>query len=138
MTIEQGLCSSFKQESWQAIHDLNTDTLKLALYTGSAVLGPATPAYTTAGEVVGPGYAAGGEQLTGVQVLLSGAVAYVTFNNVLWTGTSFTYRAGLIFNASKSNRAIAVLNFGADKIANGQVEIQMPVPGPTTALIRFR
>jgi hypothetical protein len=115
MAILQGLCSSFKQESWLGIHDLDTDVLKF----------------------VGAGYTVGGEILTGVQVLLSGTTAYVTFNNPVWTGASFTCRGGLIYNTSKANRAIAVIDFGADKTASGTFTITLPQPTATTALLRF-
>jgi hypothetical protein len=137
MAILQGLCSSFKQESWLGIHDLDTDVLKFALYTGQADLSQATTVYTTSQEVVGAGYTVGGEILTGVQVLLSGTTAYVTFNNPVWTGASFTCRGGLIYNTSKANRAIAVIDFGADKTASGTFTITLPQPTATTALLRF-
>jgi len=137
MPILQGLCSSFKQESWLGIHDLDTDVLKLALYTATANLSQATTAYTLTGEVSGTGYTAGGEILTGVQVLLSGTTAYVTFNNPMWTGASFVCRGGLIYNTSKADRAIAVLDFGADKTASGNFTIQLPASTATTALLRF-
>ena len=137
MPILQGLCSSFKQESWLGIHDLDTDTLKLALYTANADLSQATTVYTLTGEVSGTGYTAGGEILTGVQVLLSGTTAYVTFNNPMWTGASFVCRGGLIYNTSKADRAIAVLDFGADKTASGNFTIQLPASTATTALLRF-
>jgi hypothetical protein len=131
------MCSSFKQESWLGIHDLDTDTLKLALYTASADLSQATTVYTQTGEVVGAGYLPGGIPITGVQVLLSGTTAYVTFNNPVWSGASFTCRGGLIYNSSEANRAIAVLDFGADKTASGTFTIQMPAATATTALLRF-
>jgi hypothetical protein len=137
MAILQGLCSSFKQESWLGIHDLDTDVLKFALYTGQADLSQATTVYTASQEVVGAGYTVGGEILTGVQVLLSGTTAYVTFNNPVWTGASFTCRGGLIYNTSKANRAIAVIDFGADKTASGTFTITLPQPTATTALLRF-
>lgn len=137
MAIFQGLCSSFKQESWLAIHDLDTDILKMALYTSLASLGANTTAYTATGEVSGTGYTAGGVVLTGVQVLLSGTTAYVTFNNPKWTGVSFTCRGALIYNTSKANRAIAVLDFGSDKIAGPNFTVQLPAATDTTALIRF-
>lgn len=137
MPILQGLCSSFKQESWLGIHDLDTDVLKMALYTGQANLSQATTVYTASGEVVGTGYAAGGEILTGVQVLLSGTTAYVVFDNPTWAGASFTCRGGLIYNASKADRAIAVLDFGADKTASGNFTIQLPAATASTALLRF-
>ena len=139
MAILQGLCSSFKQESWLGIHDLDTDVLKFALYTGQANLSQATTVYTTSEEVVGTGYTAGGVILTGVQVLLSGTTAYVTFNNPSWTGASFTCRGGLIYNTSKANRAIAVIDFGADKTATPAVPfvVTLPAATPAAALLRF-
>jgi hypothetical protein len=131
------MCSSFKQESWLGIHDLDTDTLKIALYTAAADLSQATTVYTSTGEVVGAGYTAGGEVITGAQVLLSGTTAYLTFNNPTWSGASFTCRGALIYNASKANRAIAVLDFGADKTANGTFPIQLPAATAAAALLRF-
>lgn len=137
MPILQGMCSSFKQESWLGIHDLDTDTLKMALYTANANLSQATTVYTTAGEVVGAGYTAGGEIITGAQVLLSGTTAYLTFNNPVWSGASFVCRGALIYNVSKADRAIAVIDFGADKTASGTFTVQLPAATASTALLRF-
>lgn len=139
MPILQGMCSSFKQESWLGIHDLDTDVIKMALYTASANLSQATTEYnvSTAGQVSGTGYTAGGVTLTNVQVLLSGTTAYVTFDNPVWSGASFVCRGGLIYNASKANRAVAVIDFGADKTASGTFTVALPQPTATTALLRF-
>lgn len=131
------MCSSFKQESWLGIHDLDTDTLKMALYTANANLSQATTVYTTAGEVVGAGYTAGGEVITGAQVLLSGTAAYLTFDNPVWSGASFVCRGALIYNVSKADRAIAVIDFGADKTASGTFPVQLPAATASTALLRF-
>jgi hypothetical protein len=137
MALVQTLCSSFKQESWLGIHDLDTDVLKMALYTSAASLGADTTVYTTTNEVVGTGYSAGGEILTNVQVLLSGTTAYVTFDNPAWPGSSFVTRGALIYNSSKADRAIAVLDFGADKTAGPNFTVQLPAATATTALLRF-
>jgi hypothetical protein len=137
MALVQTLCSSFKQESWLGIHDLDTDVLKMALYTSAASLGADTTAYTLTGETSGTGYTAGGEILTNVQVLLSGTTAYVTFDNPAWPGSSFVTRGALIYNFTKANRAIAVLDFGADKTAGPNFTVQLPAASATTALIRF-
>lgn len=136
MPILQGMCSSFKQESWQGIHNLPGDTIKMALYTASANLSQATTVYTTVGETTGA-YAAGGVVLTNVQVLLSGTTAYVTFDNPVWANASFVCRGALIYNASKADRAIAVLDFGSDKTASGTFTVALPQPTATTALLRF-
>jgi hypothetical protein len=138
MAILQGMCSSFKQESWLGVHDLDTDTLKLALYTAAADLSQATTVYTSTGEVpAGSGYIAGGIPLVNVQVLLSGTTAYVTFDNPVFTNASFVCRGALIYNSSEANRAIAVLDFGADKTASGTFSIQLPAATAASALLRF-
>ena len=137
MSIIQTQTTSFKAELYQAIHDLLTDTLKIALYTGNATLNADTTAYSTTNEVTGTGYTAGGIVITGVTVNSSGYTAYVSFNNPSWPTASFTTRAALIYNASKANRSIAVLDFGADKTVSGTTfTITLPTNNVTDALIR--
>ncbi len=135
--ITQTQTTSFKEELYEGIHDLLTDTIKIALYTANADLGASTTVYTTDQEVTGTGYTAGGVTVTNVTVESSGTTAYVSFDNPQWTGVSFTCRGALIYNASKANRSIAVLNFGNDKIVtNGTFTVTMPANTATTALIR--
>jgi hypothetical protein len=109
----------------------------MALYTSAASLGADTTVYTTTNEVVGTGYTAGGVVLVNVQVLLSGTTAYATFDNPAWPGSSFVTRGALIYNTSKADRAIAVLDFGADKTAGPNFTVQLPAATATTALLRF-
>lgn len=137
MAFDQTLTTSFKQEVLLGVHDLDTDTLKLALFTAEADLGAATTVYSTTNEVVGAGYVAGGNTLTGVTVLTSGTTAYVDFADSTWNPASFTARGALIYNASKGNKSIAVLDFGADKTATTSFTVQMPANTATSALIRF-
>ena len=134
--IVQTQTTSFKAELYQGIHDLTTDTLKLALYTAEANLDASTTVYTTANEITGTGYSAGGNVVTGAAVSSSGYVAWVTFNNVLWVPAAFTARCALLYNVSKANRSIAVLDFGSDKTCNGTFTVTMPGNTATTALIR--
>jgi hypothetical protein len=137
MSIIQTQTTSFKAELYQAIHNLLTDTLKIALYTGNATLNESTTAYSTTNEITGTGYTAGGVTLTGVSVNSSGYTAYVSFNNPSWTSASFTARAALIYNSSKANRSIAVLDFGADKTVSGNTfTITLPTNNASDALIR--
>jgi len=137
MSIIQTQTTSFKAELYQAIHNLTTDTLKIALYTGNATLNESTTAYSTTNEITGAGYTAGGVTLTGVTVNSSGYTAYVSFTNPSWTSASFTARAALIYNASKANRSIAVLDFGADKtVTNNTFAIVLPGNTAADALIR--
>lgn len=139
MSITRAMCTSFKKEILQGVHDLSTDTLKIALYTSSASLGPGTTAYTTSGEVVGSGYTGGGKTLTGVSITTTGLTAMVDFDDVEWVSASFTTRGALIYNASKSNKAVAVLTFGSDLTVSGSTfVITMPEVTPSTALLRIQ
>ena len=59
MAITQAMCNSFKEDLFQKEQDLDTDTIKIALYTSSATLDASTTAYTATNEVSGTGYSAG-------------------------------------------------------------------------------
>lgn len=134
-SIVQTQTTSFKKELYQGIHDLSTDTIKIALYTAAADLNAATTVYSSANEVVASGYTAGGQVMTGVSISSDGYVAYVNWNNVSWT-SSLTARCALIYNASKANRSVAVLDFGSDKTSATTFLITMPANTSTAALIR--
>jgi hypothetical protein len=139
MSFTQGLTTSFKSQMVQGQQNLAANTLKLALYTGFATLGPDTTVYSTTNEITGTGYTAGGETLSGVTISTSAdGVVYINFSNVVWTNASFTTRGALIYNASQSNASVAVLDFGADKTCTNQTfTVTMPTNSATTALIRF-
>jgi hypothetical protein len=128
---------SFKAQLPQGVHDLLTDTIKLALYTSSATLDEDTTVYSVTNQVVGTGYSAGGVVLTGVTLSTANNVVYIDFNDAVWNPASFTAAGGLIYNASKSNKSIAVLSFGADKIATNTFTVQMPTNSYDSALLRF-
>lgn len=136
MPILQGQTTSFKAELPQAIHDIPVDTIKIALYTALSDIGPSTTAYTTSNEVSGTGYSAGGATLTGAAVTTSGTTACITFDNVSWPGSGFTARGALIYNSSKANRSIAVLDFGADKTSTN-FTITFPTATATSAVLRI-
>lgn len=133
-SIVQTQTTSFKKELYEAIHDLTTDVLKIALYTASADLNEATTVYSTSNEVTGTGYVAGGVTLTGVTVSSSGYTAYVDFADVVFSA-AVTARCALIYNSSKANRSIAVLDFGSDK-TSANFTITMPSNDASSALIR--
>ena len=135
MSIVQTQTTSFKKELYEAVHNLSTDTLQIALYTGAASLGADTTVYTTSNEVVASGYTAGGNTLTGVAISSSDYTAYVNWSNVSWTG-AITARCALIYNVTQGNKSIAVIDFGADKTSTTTFTITMPANTATTALIR--
>jgi hypothetical protein len=141
--IQQGLTNSFKQEMLQAGQNIATDTLRMALYTAFADIGPETTVYTTTNEVTGTGYTAGGVAVTGATINTqttgpNAGTVYVDFNNVSWPGANFVARGALIYNVTRSNKTVAVLDFGSDKTFTSiNNTVTMPANTATTALIRF-
>ena len=139
MGITTAMCTSFKEDLFQKEQDMDSDTIKIALYTSSASLDAATTAYTTSGEVAsGNGYTTGGETLTNPVIGTSGTTAYVDFDNPEWTSASFTTAGALIYNdTTAGDNAIAVLNFGGDfTVTSGTFRIVFPSPG-AAGLIRI-
>lgn len=139
MAIVQGPTDSFMLESWKAIHNLEVDTIKIALYTSTASLGPETTAYTATGEVVGTGYVAGGATLAGGAVAVSQGSLYADFSDASWSASTLSDVVGaLIYNSSKSNKSIWVLNFGlARQTINQTFNVRFPVAGYDTAIFRM-
>lgn len=140
MAISQAMCTSFKVDLLAGTQDFDTDTFKVALYTSSASLDAATTAYTTSGEVPSTGnYTAGGNTLTvSVTPTSTGTTAFISFANTTWVASTITARGALIYNSSKSNKAVAVLDFGFDKVStDGDFTINWPTADASNAIIRL-
>ena len=144
MGIAQTTTTSFRVELFEAVHNFSTDTFKIALYTGAADIGPTTTVYTTSGEASGTGYTAGGNTLTVSTQPTSGndtygiPTAYVGFANTSWNSADFTVRGALIYNHSKGDKSVAVLDFGADKTVSGTTfTIQFPTADANSAIVRI-
>ena len=149
MANTQAMTTSFMQELMTATHNFTTgtgDTFKAALYEATATYNAATTAYSTSGEVSGAGYSAGGVTVTNGTSPLStntsatAGVAYwtpsasITYTNVTLT-TAFD--AVLIYNSSKSNKAVSVHTFGSQTVTAGTFTLTMPSNTTSTALLRL-
>ena len=141
MAITTAMCTSFKKEVLEALHDFNTTSgsvFKIALYTSTASLDATTTVYSTSNEVVGTGYTAGGNTLTNIDPVTSGTTGFADFADTTWTSATITAAGALIYNSSQSNKAVAVLSFGGDKTStNGDFVIQFPVADASNAIIRI-
>jgi hypothetical protein len=144
--ITQTLTYSFLVEMPQALHNFTAgsgNTFKLALFKATASITGTYDANTTnysqmtADEVVASGYTAGGVTLTSVAPVSSSGVALLSFVNPTFTA-ALTSRGGLIYNSSSGNRAVAIIDFGADKTSNATFTVQMPAFTSTSALIRLQ
>jgi len=141
MPITQAMCTSFKGEVMQALHNFTTSTgnaFKIALYTSAATLDAATTVYSATNEVTGAGYTATGNPLTNVTPTTSGTTAFTDFADTTWSTATITARGALIYNSTNSNRSVVVLDFGSDKTSTaGDFTIQFPVADAATAIIRI-
>jgi|TARA_R100001086_G_C11679914_1_gene215404 hypothetical protein len=142
MAISQAMCTSFKKELLEGVHNFKNSggsTFNLALYTSSASLGASTTAYTTSNEVSGTNYTAKGASLTRVDPSTSGTTALTDFADLTFSTATVTARGALIFNDSASgDPAVCVLDFGGDKTSTaGDFTIQFPTADASNAIIRI-
>ena len=142
MAISQTLTDAFLQDCLDGGQNLGTsgNTLKIALYTSSASLGATTSAYSATNEVSGTGYTAGGATLSSQAVAYDATnqVAYFDAADPSWSSATITARGALIYNNTKSNASIAILDFGSDySSSNGTFQVQLPSAAYNTALIRI-
>jgi hypothetical protein len=137
------MCTSFKQELMQAVHDFTAstgNTFKLALYDNSASFTAATTAYTSSNEVSASGsYTAGGGTLTNVTPTTSGTTAFTDFADLSFTSATITAFGALIYNdTAAGDPTVCVLDFGGAKSStSGTFTIVFPTPDASNAIIRI-
>ena len=144
MAITTAMCSSFKQELLGGVHDLDTDTLKIALIKASpsGTYGSATTNYSdvtgNSDEASGTGYSAGGGTLDSPAISLSGTTAFVDFADEAFSNVTVSADGCIIYNSSQSNKAIAVFDFGGTVSAtSGTLTVQFPTADASNAVIRL-
>jgi hypothetical protein len=144
MPITSAVCNSFKTEVLGGIHDLDTDVIKIALIkaTPTGTYGASTTNYSSvtgnSDEASGTNYSTGGNTLSGASITLDSSTAIVDFSDTVWSSATISADGALIYNSSKSNRAIAVIDFGGTVTSTaGDFTIQFPAAAAATAIIRL-
>ena len=150
MAIAQAMCTSFKKELLEGVHNFKNsggDTFKLALFaegsggksSTTATLGASTTALVTTREVASRGtYVTGCLALTRVDPSTSGTTALTDFADLSFTTATITAMGALIYNSSDSNKAVAVLDFTSNKTSTaGTFTIQFPTADASNAIIRI-
>lgn len=149
MANTQSMCTSFMEELMTGTHNFTTgtgDTFKAALYESTATYNAATTAYSTSGEVTGSGYSPGGVTVTNgtspqsTNTSATAGVAYWTPSaSITYTSVTLTtaFDAVLIYNSSKSNKAVSVHTFGSQTVTAGTFTLTMPTNNTTNALLRL-
>jgi hypothetical protein len=144
MAITTAMCNSFKQELLGGVHDLDTDTLRVALIKQSptGTYGAATTNYSdvtgNTDEAVGTNYTAGGQVLDSATITLSGSTVFVDFDDEVFTNLTISADGAIIYNASQANKAIAVFDFGTTVTStSGDFTLVFPTADANNAVIRI-
>jgi hypothetical protein len=144
MAITTAMCNSFKQELLGGVHDLDTDSLKIALIkaTPTGTYDAATTNYSdvtgNTDEAVGTNYTAGGQVLDSATISLSGSTAFVDFADEVFTDLTIAADGAIIYNASQGNKAIAVFDFGGTVTStSGDFTVVFPTADASNAVIRI-
>lgn len=149
MANTQAMCTSFMGQLLTGTHNFTPttgDTFKAALYLSSATVDASTTAYSATGEVTGTNYNAGGVNVTNAtspsstNTSATAGVAYWTPSaSLVYTNVTLTtaFNAVLIYNNSKSDKAVSVHTFGDQTITAGTFTLTMPSNTTSTALLRL-
>jgi len=144
MAITTAMCNSFKTDLLGGLHDLDTDSIKLALIKASpsGTYNASTTNYsdvtTNSDEASGTGYTAGGQVLDGATISLSGSTAILTFTDEIFSDVTVSTDGCIIYNTANSNSAIAVIDFGGTVSATaGDLTIEFPTADASNAIVRI-
>ena len=141
MAIVQTMCTSFKAEVAQGLHNFTAgsgDVFYIGLYVATANLGADTTVYTSTGEASGTNYTAGGIALTNITPLAANGTGYWSFQNATFSDVTLTCAGALIYNLTNGNRAVCVLNFGQTITkTSSDLVITFPPMGATDSVLRI-
>lgn len=144
MAITTAMCNSFKQELLGGVHDLDTDSLKIALIKASptGTYDATTTNYSdvtgNSDEATGTNYTAGGQVLDSPVITLTSGTAYVDFADEVFTNLTISADGAILYNSTQGNRAIAVFDFGGTVTAtSGDFTIVFPTNDQNNAVIRI-
>jgi hypothetical protein len=144
MAITTAMCTSFKSELLGGTHDLDTDSLKLALIKASpsGTYDATTTNYSdvtgNSDEATGTNYTAGGQALDSATISVDGTTAIVDFADEVFANVTTSADGCIIYNTAASNAAIAVIDFGGTVSATaGDLTIQFPAADASNAVIRI-
>lgn len=144
MAITTAMCTSFKAELLGGLHDLDTDDIKVALIKVSpaGTYGAATTNYSdvtgNSDEVSGTNYTTGGQSLDTPVISTSGTTAFIDFADETFQNVTVSATGCIIYNASSSNRAICVIDFGGTVSATaGDLTLEFPTADASNAILRI-
>ena len=144
MAITTAMCTSFKSELLGGTHDLDTDSIKIALIKSSmaGTYDATTTNYSdvtgNSDEATGTGYSAGGQVLDSATISVDGTTAIVDFADEIFSNVTLSADGCIIYNAGQGDKAIAVIDFGGTVSATaGDLTINFPTADASNAIIRI-
>lgn len=142
MASTTAICSSFKQQLLEALHDFNNGAhvFRWALYTDTATNGAATTAYSSTNEIATAGnYTAKGTTNANIDPTLDSTTAILDWTDPTWATATFSAYSVLLFNDTHaSDASCAVWNFGGVQTASGgDFVLQLPAAAAATAILRL-
>jgi len=144
MAITTAMCTSFKSELLGGLHDLDTDSLKLALIKASpsGTYDATTTNYSdvtgNSDEASGTNYTTGGQVLDGATIAVDGTTATVDFTDEVFANVTVSADGCIIYNTANSNSAICVIDFGGTVSATaGDLTIEFPTADASNAIVRI-
>jgi hypothetical protein len=151
MAITTAMCTSFKEDLLNGVHDLDADQLRVALIkespTGTYDKGTQEYANLGSDEVAtGGNYtrdsADNNLTIAGVTIATDATTgrAWVDLPNLTFNDVTVSADGCLIYNTSQSNKAICVIDFGGTVSATaGDLTIEFPDPTAdgSAAIIRL-
>jgi len=135
--------NSHRRDLFNGVIDLSSDTIRMALYSGSSH-GVNTTAYTVTNEASGTGYTAGGEIMAGASQTTdtSNNASFYDWNDVSWASSTITATDCLVYDDTvttpTANVALSVHDFGGSRSSSaGTFTVTLPTAAHNTALIRL-
>lgn len=146
MANTTSISNQFRSDILTTGFNLNTKSLKAALYFATATINATTSAYTATGEVTGTNYTAGGASVTngntvaGANTTAAGDTYYWTPSAAItWTNVTIStaFDTVLIYDATTPFHPIGAWNFGSQTVTAGNITLSMPTNNATTGLVRL-
>ena len=127
MAVTYGMTLAAREDLLRGVHQPG-DIYMVALYGQQAHLNVHTEAYTREGEVSGKGYILGGKPLHGYDVCMRGTRAELCWEKLVrWPNATIRARHALIYNKTKNNRAMTILDLGEEAAStNGNWDLILP------------
>lgn len=136
----------FSEDLSNGVHNLGSDTFKVALINNDATVpaaGTATPRWAdfSANEVSGTGYTAGGATLSGTSTAeAAGVTTFDDTGNVTWSqngaGPTDIYWAVLYNDTAAADQAVGFLDMGGPvSLVDGDVSITWNASGILTVTV---